>query len=129
MEDDRVKARIADAYLSQKGVELIISRGITALSRGQQPGPEMSILKLVAGKGILDIAGFAMELAGPEGMLSHEVLGKEWAFLQRLWLSAPGIRLAGGTDEIMRNTVAEHVLGLPREMRTDRDIPFRELER
>jgi len=129
VEDARVKARIADAYLNQKGVELIIARGITALSRGQQPGPEMSILKLVAGKGILDIAGFAMELAGPEGMLSHEVLGHEWAFLQRLWLSAPGIRLAGGTDEIMRNTVAEHVLGLPRELRTDRDTPFRELER
>lgn len=129
IEDQRVKARIADAYLSQKGVELIISRGITALSKGQQPGPEMSILKLVAGKSILDIAGFALELAGPEGMLGHEVLGKEWAFLQRLWLSAPGIRLAGGTDEIMKNTVAEYVLGLPREVRPDRKVPFRDLER
>jgi alkylation response protein AidB-like acyl-CoA dehydrogenase len=129
IEDQRVRAQIADAYLSQKGVDLIISRGITALSRGQQPGPEMSILKLIAGKGILDIAGFAMELAGPEGMLDHEVLGSEYAFLQRLWLAAPGIRLAGGTDEILKNTVAEYVLGLPREERTDKKLPFRDLER
>jgi len=128
IEDARVKARIADAYLSQKGVDLIISRGLTALSKGREPGPEMSILKLVAGKGILDIASFALELAGPEGILGHEDLGSEWSFVQRLWLSAPGIRLAGGSDEILRNIIAERVLGLPGEVRTDRKTPFRELQ-
>ena len=127
IEDERVKARVADAYLSQKGVELIISRALTAVSKGREPGPEMSILKLVAGKGIQEIAGFAMELAGPEGMLGHQDLGSEWGFMQRLWLSAPGIRLAGGTDEIMKNIIAERVLGLPGEIRTDRKLPFREL--
>jgi hypothetical protein len=45
-----------------------------------------------------------------------------------MWLSAPGARLAGGTDEILRNTIAERVLGLPSEIRQDRDKPFRELE-
>lgn len=127
LEDARVRARIADAYLSQKGVELVIARSLTALSKGKEPGPEMSILKLVAGKGILDIASFALELAGPEGVLGHQDLGSEWAFIQRLWLSAPGIRLAGGSDEIMRNIIAERVLGLPGEVRTDRKTPFREL--
>ena len=108
-------------------MELIISRALTAVSKGREPGPEMSILKLVAGKGIQEIAGFAMELAGPEGMLGHQDLGSEWGFMQRLWLSAPGIRLAGGTDEIMKNIIAERVLGLPGEIRTDRKLPFREL--
>ena len=129
LDDERVKERIANAFLSQHGVELIIARGLTALSQGREPGPEMSILKLVAGRGILDIAGFALEMAGPEGLVAHQDLGKEWAFLQQLWLSAPGIRLAGGTDEILRNVVAERVLGLPGEIRTDRELPFRELER
>jgi alkylation response protein AidB-like acyl-CoA dehydrogenase len=129
IESDVVKARIADAYLSQKGVDLIISRGITALSKGEAPGPEMSILKLEAARGILDLTAFAMELAGPEGMLGHEVLGKEYEFLQMMWLTTPGIRIAGGTEEIMRNTIAEHVLGLPREIRTDKDVPFRELDK
>ena len=127
IEDERVRARIADAFLSQHGIELIVARGITALSKGRTPGPEMSILKLVAGRGILDIAGFALELAGPEGSLGHQELGSEWSFMQRLWLSAPGIRLAGGTDEILRNVIAERVLGLPGEIRTDRQTPFREL--
>jgi alkylation response protein AidB-like acyl-CoA dehydrogenase len=127
LEDTRVKARIADAYLSQKGVDLIISRGLTALSKGKEPGPEMSILKLVAGKGIQDITGFALELAGPEGILGHEDLGREWSFVQLLWLNAPGIRLAGGSDEILRNIIAERVLGLPGEVRSDRKTPFREL--
>ncbi|CAB1368221.1 Acyl-CoA dehydrogenase [Denitratisoma oestradiolicum] len=129
IEDSRVRARIANAYLSQKGVELIISKGLTAISKGRTPGPEMSILKLVAGKGILDITSFAMEMAGPEGTLGHQDLGSEWGFIQRLWLSAPGIRLAGGTDEIQKNVIAERVLGLPGEVRTDRKLPFRDLER
>lgn len=127
IQDDRVKARIADAYLGQRGIELIVSRGLTALSKGRTPGPEMSIIKLVAGRHILDIADFALELAGPEGTLAHQELGSEWSFMQRLWLSAPGIRLAGGTDEVMKNIIAERVLGLPGEVRTDRKTPFREL--
>jgi len=127
IEDERVRARIADAFLSQHGIELIVARGITALSKGRTPGPEMSIIKLLAGRGILDIAGFALELAGPEGSLGHQELGSEWSFVQRLWLSAPGIRLAGGTDEILKNIIAERVLGLPGEIRTDRQTPFRDL--
>ncbi|QDX80609.1 acyl-CoA dehydrogenase [Denitratisoma sp. DHT3] len=129
LDDDRVKARIADAYLSQKGVELVISRGLTALSKGREPGPEMSITKLVGARAMQEIASFAMELAGPEGVLSHHALGEDWYYMQRLWLSAPGARLAGGTDEVLKNVVAERVLGLPGEIRTDRKVPFRDLER
>ena len=57
------------------------------------------------------------------------VLGGDWRYMQRLWLSSPGARMGGGTDEILRNVIAERVLGLPGEIRTDRKIPFRELER
>jgi alkylation response protein AidB-like acyl-CoA dehydrogenase len=129
VEDARVKAGIADAYLAMHGLELLLARGITAVSQGKTPGPEMSITKLVGAKGMQDIAGFAIELAGPEGLLTHHTLGPEWRFMQRLWLSAPGARLAGGTDEILKNVIAERVLGLPGEVRTDRKIPFRDLER
>ena len=76
-----------------------------------------------------DISAFALELAGAEGMIGHEALGGDWRYMQRLWLSSPGARMGGGTDEILRNVIAERVLGLPGEIRTDRKIPFRELER
>ena len=46
---------------------------------------------------------------------------------QRALLFAPGIRLAGGTDEVMRNIIAEQVLGLPQEPRVDKGIPFNEI--
>ncbi|MDY0072210.1 MAG: acyl-CoA dehydrogenase family protein [Thauera sp.] len=128
LEDERVRDRIADAYLQQHGVELLIARGLTAVSKGRAPGPELSITKLVAAKAMQDIASFALELAGPEGLLGHEALGGDWRYMQRLWLGSPGARLGGGTDEILKNVIAERVLGLPGEIRTDRKLPFRELE-
>jgi alkylation response protein AidB-like acyl-CoA dehydrogenase len=127
VDDARVRARIADAFLLQHGVELIISRGLTALSKGKTPGPEMAITKLVGAKAMQEISGFALELAGAEGVLGHEALGPEWKYMQRLWLSSPGARVAGGTDEVLKNVIAERVLGLPGEMRTDRKVPFRDL--
>jgi hypothetical protein len=46
---------------------------------------------------------------------------------QEAYLSSPGLRIAGGTDEIMRNIIAERVLRLPPEMRVDKKIAFREV--
>ena len=42
-------------------------------------------------------------------------------------LYSPALRIAGGTDEIMRNIIAERVLGLPQDVRVDKDVPFREV--
>lgn len=70
IDDARVRAHVADAFLLQHGVELIIARGLTALSKGKAPGPEMSITKLVAAKAMQDISSFALELAGPEGVVA-----------------------------------------------------------
>jgi alkylation response protein AidB-like acyl-CoA dehydrogenase len=69
----------------------------------------------------------ALDMLGTLGSLSASVLGDEWRQIERAWYWAPAFRIAGGTDEILRNILAERVLGLPAEARVDRDVPFNKL--
>lgn len=128
IEDSRVRAGIANTYIAQFGVDLIVRRGLSAVSKGQSPGPEMAAIKLIGAKAFQAAGALALELGGAEGLIAAPDLGPEWRLPQLFWISAPGARIAGGTDEIQKNTIAERVLGLPGEIRTDRDVPFRELE-
>jgi alkylation response protein AidB-like acyl-CoA dehydrogenase len=73
------------------------------------------------------MASFAMELQGAMGALVDPELAPQEALWQEAYLAAPGLRIAGGTDEILRNIIAERVLGLPPEIRVDKDRPFREI--
>ena len=94
--------------------------------QGRAPGPENSIGKLVAGSMMQDIAMFALDLQGAAGALSGE--GAELAGkFQAMLLRSPATRIEGGTDEILRNIIAERVLGLPGDIRVDKDVPFNKI--
>lgn len=122
--DRGIRAQLADWYCKEKGLEFTGARSQSALSRGEIPGPENSIGKLVAAKKTQDIASFCIELLGMTGVsLDHE----ELSAYAEAYLGAPGSRIAGGSDEIMLNIIAERVLGLPQDIRVDKGVPFNEV--
>jgi alkylation response protein AidB-like acyl-CoA dehydrogenase len=121
-----VREKIADWYVRSAGLKYTTYRTMTALSQGKQPGPEASIAKIVVASKLQDLSAFAMELEGEAGALKGNDAAMNGAF-QMGWMAAPGLRIAGGTDEILRNIIAERVLGLPPDVRVDKDIPFNKL--
>jgi alkylation response protein AidB-like acyl-CoA dehydrogenase len=122
-----VRERIADWYVQSKGLEYTKFRTITALSRGQMPGPESSIYKVVSATKLQQIAHFALDLMDSAGMVSDPAVAPMRAAFQQALLYSPAGRIAGGTDEILRNIIAERVLGMPGDIRVDRDKPFNQL--
>jgi alkylation response protein AidB-like acyl-CoA dehydrogenase len=100
---------------------------MTALSRGQTPGPEASIGKLVSAAKLQEIASFGMDLLGQAGIMIDEQEMPASALFQQALLYSPALRIAGGSDEILRNIIAERVLGLPGDVRVDKDLPFNQL--
>jgi alkylation response protein AidB-like acyl-CoA dehydrogenase len=98
----------------------------TATGHGRPPGPEASVLKLAAAWNMKRNAELAMAMQGASGMLSGDSAPEAGRWQQHL-LTAPSIRIAGGSDEIQRNVMGERVLGLPAEARVDKAVPFREL--
>lgn len=117
-----VREKIADIYVRTQGLKYTTYRTMTALSRGQQPGPEASIGKIVSAPKLQDVAGFGMDLQGEAGVL----MSGDGAEFQQSYMWAPGLRIAGGTDEILKNIIAERVLGLPGDIRVDKDIAFKD---
>jgi acyl-CoA dehydrogenase len=121
-----VREKIADTYVRSQGLKYTTYRTMTALSRGQQPGPEASIGKLVSAPKLQDITGFGTDLQGAAGVVMDPDEAPMQAGFQQGYLASPGLRIAGGTDEIMRNIIAERVLGLPGDIRVDKDVAFKD---
>jgi acyl-CoA dehydrogenase len=114
--DPTVRDRLAQLHIWAEVMRFTGYRSLTAISKGAVPGPEGSIAKLAATRLLRAAADLGVEIAGPDGMLAGD-----WSDLV---CGVPGMRLGGGTDEIMKNIVAERVLGLPGEPRLDKDLPF-----
>ncbi len=119
-----MRERIADWYVQAQGLKFTRFRTLTALSKGETPGPESSISKIVAAKKMQDLGSFGMDLQDMGGIIRDRKISAEEGAYTEQWLGAAGYRIAGGTDEILRNIVAERVLGMPQDVRVDKDLPF-----
>jgi alkylation response protein AidB-like acyl-CoA dehydrogenase len=100
------------------------------------PGPEGSAMKLAFARLQQALSGLEVELAGEDGLRYDDwtsrrpekvdMIGREPGYR---YLRARGNSIEGGTSEVMRNIIAERVLGLPSEPRVDKDIAWKDLPR
>jgi acyl-CoA dehydrogenase len=127
IENQAVRAQLADFYVRISGLANTNLRTLSALSRGQQPGPEASISKLVMVEQLVEQTSFALDVQGMAGILTDETMAPMGGAYQEGYLRDLCMRIAGGTDEIIRNTIAERVLKLPPDLRVDKQAPFNEL--
>jgi alkylation response protein AidB-like acyl-CoA dehydrogenase len=123
-EDGEVRRAIATSYVEWLGQRSIHERAMAKLAAGAEPGPEGSIRKLLAAKARQRLGTLALDLMGPAGLRLDPSMNERNDFTHS-WLDAPQLRIAGGTDDILRNTIAEKVLQLPQDHRPDKGVPFK----
>ncbi len=126
LEDGRVRAAIARAYAARAGLDAIQQRAMRMMAEGMEPGPEGSLGKLVAVRSRQRLSELALDLMGSAGLAWHldATTRDDWA---KSWLDAPTGRIAGGADEMLLNTIAERILGLPQDHRPDKGVPFNQI--
>jgi acyl-CoA dehydrogenase len=124
--DPIVRQGLADVIIRQRVAGYNNQRAMDKIRSGQLPGPEMSIAKLALTANMRLMSDFAAQVLGPRITADSGEWGT-WAWSQFL-LGVPGMRIAGGSDEVMRNIVGERVLGLPKDAGIDSTTPFRDLK-
>jgi alkylation response protein AidB-like acyl-CoA dehydrogenase len=106
-DDPVVAERLGAVYLKAEVLRLTAYRGLTAIEKYGQPGPEGSLTKWMWSQTNQELTQLAADLIGPEAL----TIGSPWAYEL---LRARGNSIEGGTTEVLKNIVAERVLGLPK---------------
>ncbi len=121
--DGRVRSAIARNHAMRAGLDSITKRAFLMMQAGMQPGPEGSLQKLVAVRSRQKLSELALDLMGNDAFAfdPHASVKENWG---TSWLNAPTGRIAGGSDEVLLNTIAEKILGLPQDYRPDKGVPF-----
>jgi alkylation response protein AidB-like acyl-CoA dehydrogenase len=118
--DPEVRHRLGEIASELLAIRFTGYRTLTALQKGQIPGPEAGLAKVTLVSGAIKAGDLIADVLGPDALREDS----EWAYMISF---LPGLKSAGGTEEILRNTIGERVLGLPPEPRLDKGIPFSEL--
>jgi alkylation response protein AidB-like acyl-CoA dehydrogenase len=124
--DPLVRQQLADVITRARVAAYTNQRALAKISVGQLPGPELSIAKLAATQLLQRVGDFVGHVLGPKLVADSGEWGT-YAWSQVV-LGTPGMRVAGGTDEVMRNIIGERVLGLPKQPGIDSKTPFRDLK-
>ena len=126
IQDGRIRSAIARNYAMRNGLEAITARAMIAMKAGMEPGPEGSLNKLVSVRSRQKLSEMAIDLQGSDAMHydEHASTKDNW---QTSWITAPTGRIAGGADEMLLNTIAEKILGLPQDHRPDKGVAFNQI--
>jgi acyl-CoA dehydrogenase len=127
MLDDRaVRQQLAEALAEEQGERFFQARLRTMVSKGENPGAMAGMVKLAYASRYQKISGLGMELRGLDG-IAPDPADSAMVDLQYDYIYSVVMRIAGGADEVLRNQIAERVLGMPGEIRMDKDVPFEQL--
>ncbi len=126
LSDDKViRDRIAKIHSNFTVAKWNNQRALDKIKAGGLPGPEMSTAKLALTNNMKDFTEWVADVLGPRICADTGEWGTyAWS---KMLTGIPGMRVAGGTDEIMRNILAERVLGLPKDPGIDSKTPFKDL--
>ena len=125
--DPVVRDELAKIIIHNKVAGYNNQRAMDKIKSGQMPGPEMSMAKLAGTANMMRLGDFVSMVLGPKLIADSGEWGT-FAWTQ-LILGTPGGRIAGGSDEVMRNIVAERVLGMPKDPGIDSKSAFKDLKK
>jgi alkylation response protein AidB-like acyl-CoA dehydrogenase len=124
-EDPMTRGELARLYENLQVAKWNNQRAMDKIKSGQAPGPEMSIAKMALTRNMQMTGDFVSKVLGPRMVADTGDWGTyAWG---KFVLGTPGMRVAGGTDEVLRNIVSERVLGMPKEPGIDTTSPFKDL--
>ncbi|MBF6602054.1 MAG: acyl-CoA dehydrogenase family protein [Sphingorhabdus sp.] len=128
MIDDRsIRQQLAEALAEEQAERFFQARLRTMVSKGENPGALAGMIKLAYASRYQKTNGLALELRGLSG-IAPDADDTQTADAQYHYIYSTVMRIAGGADEVLRNQIAERVLGMPGEVRMDKDIPFEQLK-
>ncbi len=129
-----MRQRLASMYIEHTVLEIIRMRTLTARLRGEQPGPEASIRKIMADEHGQRVMELARDITGADAMIigpDDSIAGKH--IRSRSWYSgymfSKALTIGGGTTEVQKNILGERVLGLPSEPNPDKGLTWAETRR
>ena len=126
LDSDAVRLSLAQALAEEQGSKYLEARLRTMVSRGENPGALAGMIKLSYASRLQKTNGLAMELRGLDA-IAPDIFDAPTREIQNDYIWSTVMRIAGGADEVLKNQIAERVLGMPGDIRADKDVPFDQL--
>ena len=127
LDSSAVRLALASAYAEEQAEKHFQARLRTMVSRGENPGALAAMVKLAYASRLQKSSGIALEIRELEAVASDPADTET----KRIWhdyIWSTALRIAGGADEVLRNQISERVLGMPGDIRADKDVPFEQLK-